>query len=155
MNFRLKIFLIQFTFCSSFVSNDNILTGVSTHPAILPLAQVIKDIIDVYFVKEMSPLDIYVLLPFPDYKMSIFSEFLSNNSKTFSYKFWTLFTFKMKWPINIFNSAIFLIYNDDFLAEVLKFSAIRYQNQPIRYFIYINSVTFEKLKNSKYIKNFS
>lgn len=154
MNFSLKIILISLVFCCDTNSGTfgHILGGVSIHPVIVPLAQVLKDIINVYFVKEKSPLDIYILTPFPGNKALIFSELLNNNNETFSYIFQVFYTHRNKLQIKVSHSAIFIIYDVDDISEVLKFSATRYQNQAIKYFIYINGATFEKLKNSKHIK---
>lgn len=94
MNWWQKKILIYLIFWCDTNSGTfgNILGRVSTHPAILPLAQVLKDIIEVYFVKKKSPLDIYVLAPFPDDKTLIFSEIFSQNNETFSYNFHVFYT---------------------------------------------------------------
>ncbi|CAG9806656.1 unnamed protein product [Chironomus riparius] len=121
-------------------------------PAII---QVLKDVIDVYLVKEDDPFNIIIVEPFPMDQYEILYGILAENYEKFSYKL-----IKVKYqkhnhfekPSLMTVPALFLVYNVDAILKIYElFDFIRYNNQPIKYFIYFAESSYEDIINNPLI----
>ena len=106
----------------------------------------LQDIIDVYFLQQKTPFDIFVLEPFPSDHLEIFNAVLSKTNGNLSYKIIKFHHYKFS--INLENPAILLISDENTLVSIFRFfEAIRYQNQAMRYFIYFADTSLENVED--------
>ena len=152
----LLLFFINFysAFCENFLvlENDDFFISNPDFPAII---RVLRDIIDVYLVKEDDPFNIIIMEPFPKDQYEILHGILADNYEKFSYelikvKYRTYDHFKENSVLTI--PAIFLVHNVHAILEIYDlFDIIRYHNQPIKYFIYFAESSYEDVINYPFI----
>ncbi|CAG9806657.1 unnamed protein product [Chironomus riparius] len=153
VNFLILLFLLgdyRLINCETVLELDNEVIS-KPDPDFPAFESVFRAIIDTYILKDKSPLDIFILEPFPIDYLHFFDKLLARINDSLPYKLVKFNRFRKhffsKYP------AILLIPNESSFADMfIIFKMIRYYNQELKYFVFIVETSFESVRDHFLIK---
>lgn len=118
------------------------------------ISHALMDIVEEFLLSENTRFDINIFNGISQLHEDILADFMSKVNGKFSYQMVSYNDFgqhiRMLQGSNIF--AIKSLNDFDYIERFLKI--VRYQNQPIKYFIIVPNMTFNQLRESEIHKNF-
>jgi len=141
------IFLFLSLLCGLIVC-ENVLQPFSINPDTAIISNVLHNVADVFLTKQKIKFNILVLGYVQDFSWSILSEFLSRSESKFKYQIKFFESIESQNHLEHSN-FIFLSSSVDFYYLENMFKPRRYQNEQIKYFVFIPNITLDQLKALK------